>query len=312
MKVAITGAAGYVGSLLVHAHAGRGDSVHATARTADALPALPGVTRYSADITSSDALPDEFFEGAEVLYHCAAEIAREPLMQAVNVEATRSLLARARGRIGHWVQVSSLSVYGTPREGIVDEKTPERPRSTYARTKRDADRLVAASADAFSHAIVRPSAVIGRRMRTRSIRALIEAIARGRFCFIGAPGAIGNYIHEENVVEALILCATHEQAKGRTYVVSQNCTIEEMVEAIGSEIGSVRRPHRVPEIIARIVARLSAIAPAFPLTSARVDALTSRVEYSTAAIERDLGYRHRRTIEDALRELAALSKARTA
>jgi len=312
VKVAITGAAGYVGSLLVQAHAARGDSVHATARTADSMPALPGVTRYGADITSSGALPDAFFEGAQALYHCAAEIAREPLMQAVNVEATRSLLARARGRIGHWVQVSSLSVYGTPREGVVDETTPERPRSTYARTKLDADRLVAANADAFSHTIVRPSAVIGRGMRTRSIRALIEAVASGRFCFIGAPGAIGNYIQEENVVEALILCATHEQAKGRTYVVSQNCTIEAMVEAIRSETGSVHRLHRVPESIARIVAQLAAIVPAFPLTSARVDALTSRVGYSTAAIERELGYRHRRTIEDALRELVALSNARTA
>jgi nucleoside-diphosphate-sugar epimerase len=172
--------------------------------------------------------------------------------------------------------------------------------------------MVAANADAFSHTIVRPSAVIGRGMRTRSIYALIEAIARGRFCFIGAPGAIGNYIHEENLTEALMLCATREQAKGRTYVVSQNCTIEAMVEAIRSATGSVHRLHRMPESIARIVAQIATIAPAFPLTSARVDALTSRVEYSTAAIERELGYRHRRTIEDALRELVALSKGVTA
>ena len=35
--------------------------------------------------------------GADVVYHCAAEIAREALMRAVNVEATRALLdARAR------------------------------------------------------------------------------------------------------------------------------------------------------------------------------------------------------------------------
>jgi nucleoside-diphosphate-sugar epimerase len=305
VKVAITGAAGYVGSLLVHAHAARGDSVHATGRSADSVPALPGVTRYGADIVSPGALPDEFFENTEVFYHCAAEVAREPLMRPVNVEATRHLLARARGRIGHWVQVSSLSVYGTPRAGVVDETTAAQPRSTYARTKHDADVLVAASAGAFSHTIVRPSAVIGRGVRTRSIHALIEAVARGRFCFIGARGAIGNYIHEENLVEALLLCATHEQARGRTYIVSQNCTIEDMIGTIASEIGSARRPHRLPEALARVLAQLATIVPAFPLTAARVDALTSRVEYRTDAIERDLGYRHRASLEDALRELAA-------
>ena len=310
MKVAITGAAGYVGSLLVRAHAERGDRVCATARNRTAIPALAGVEAYEADLTASESLPDAFFEGAEVLYHCAAEVAREPLMQAVNVDATRTLLTRARGRIKHWVQVSSLSVYGTPRVGVVDEATPARPRSAYARSKLEADALVAAESDAFSHTIVRPSAVIGRAMRTHSIHALVDAVARGRFRFIGARGAIGNYIHEDNLVEALLLCATRAEAKGRTYIVSQNCTIEDMVAAIASAVGA-KRPPRIPEGAARLAAMLGRIIPSFPLTPARVDALTSRVEYRTDAIERELGFRHRRSIEDALREIAALRSVDT-
>ena len=44
-------------------------------------------------------------------------------MRAVNVEATRAMLSAARGRVRHWVQVSSLSVYGNPRAGVVTEET---------------------------------------------------------------------------------------------------------------------------------------------------------------------------------------------
>lgn len=307
VKVAVTGAGGYVGALMVRSHSARGDRVCATARSEAAIPDLPGVTRYAADLAAPDGLPDAFFEDADVVYHCAAEIAREPLMRTVNVEATRALLSRARGRIGHWVQVSSLSVYGTPRSGVVDAHSEERPRSAYARSKQEADRLVAANADAYTHTIVRPSAVIGAHMRTRSIHALIEAVARGRFCFIGAPGAIGNYIHEDNLTHALLLCATHERARNRTYIVSQNCTIEDMIAVIAAETGA-RRPPRIPETAARLAARAGRIVPSFPLTPARVDALTSRVDYRTDAIESDVGYRHERSIEDALREIIALRR----
>lgn len=308
MNVAITGAGGYVGSLLVRAHAARGDRVHATARNEAAIPALPGVTRYAADLTAPESLPDVFFAGTEVVYHCAAEIAREPLMRAVNVDGTRALLARARGHIAHWVQVSSLSVYGTPRTGVVDANTAERPRGQYASTKHEAELLVAENGSAYTYTIVRPSAVIGQGMRTRSIHALIDAVARGRFCFIGKPGALANYIHEENLVEALLLCAIHPQAKKGTYIVSQNCTIEAMVAAIVSATGA-RQPRRIPEAPARLAAQLGRVLSSFPLTPARVDALTSRVEYRTEAIERELGYRHVRRIEDAVRALATACKA---
>ncbi len=310
MKVAITGGAGYVGSLLVRAHLERGDSVHVVARNPAALAPAPEVTVHVADVTASECIPDEFFANADVVYHCAAEIMDEALMHAVNVTATRRLLERARGRVGRWVQLSSLSVYGTPRDGVIDEETPSRPRSVYARTKVESDEIVESMArGAFGYTLVRPAAVVGPRMRNASMRALVDAVPRGRFCFIGARGAIGNYVHEENMVQALLLCATCDAAKDRTYNLAQNVTLEAMVAAIAT---ALRRPvpqMRVPETLARTAAQIACLIPSFPLTPARVDALTSRVEYRTDRIERELGYRHRASVEDALREIAA---ARTA
>ncbi|HYH43976.1 MAG TPA: NAD-dependent epimerase/dehydratase family protein [Burkholderiales bacterium] len=306
MKVAITGASGYVGSLLVRAHAARGDAVHALAREAAAVPAVPGVTPYVADLGAPADVPDTFFEGAAVLYHCAAEIAREEVMQAVNVEATRALLTRARGAVGHWVQLSSLSVYGTPRAGIIDEESPASPRTRYAQTKLDAEALVAdLGRGAFTCTIVRPATIVGPGMRNQSLRALIDAVGRGRFRFIGAPGALFNGVHEEDMVEALMLYATRPEAHGRTYNISEDVPIERLIDAIASALGHPGQPGRIPEGLARCAAKISRLVPAFPLTPARVDALTSRVEYRSARIERELGYRPRKSVEEAVRELAA-------
>lgn len=307
MKVAITGAGGYLGSLLVRAHAARGDTVHALARDARTIPAETGATCVSVDLTHPERVPQAFFEQADVLYHCAAEISTEAFMRPVNVDATRALLARVRGHVGHWVQVSSLSVYGHPGAGVVTEETPLRPASLYARTKCEADALVAEQAQsAFTYTIVRPSAIIGRAMRNRSMYALIDAVARGRFAFIGAPDAIGNFVHEDNIVEALLLCGTHPQAKSKTYNVSQNCTIERMIDAIAAALGTPSPRMRIPPTLARLAAQVGRVLPGFPLTPGRVAALTSRVNYPTERIERELQYRNGKSIEDAVRQLVAL------
>ena len=312
MKVAITGAAGYVGGLLVREHVERGDAVHALARDADRIPALQGVVRYGNDLTRPEGIAEAFLQDADVVYHCAAEIVREPLMKAVNVEATRALLRRARGNVGHWVQVSSLSVYGTPRAGVITEESPLRPASAYAKSKLEADALVAdLSERAYSYTIVRPSGVIGPHMRSRSIYGLIGAVDRGRFCFIGAPGAIGNFVHEQNVIDALVRCATRRESRGRTYNVAQNCSLEQMVGAIAAALGRTPPQARIPETFARIAAQLGRVVPGFPLTRSRVTALTSRVEYPSGRIEQELGFRHAKSISDALSELARLWMAST-
>lgn len=307
MKVAITGAAGYVGSLLVRAHAERGDDVYALARDAATIEALPGVTRIGVDLTQPERIPASFFENADVLYHCAAEIAREPLMRPVNVDATRALLVQAQGRIGHWVQVSSLSVYGRHRTGEVTEGSLVLPTSTYGRSKAEGDALVETlSGGHFSYAIVRPPGVIGSHMRNQSMYGLISAVERGRFAFIGRPGAIGNFVHEDNILEALMLSGSHAEAKQRTYNVSQNCAIEQMIAAVAGGIGRPPPHTRIPEGLARIATHAGRIVPRFPLTPGRVDALTSRVCYPSTRIEHELGYRHRKSIEDGLRELAQI------
>lgn len=311
MRVAITGAGGYLGGMLVRAHAARGDAVHALARDAAAIPAAADVTPFVADLVDPARVPAAFFEGVDIVYHCAAEIANESLMRAVNVDATRALLTGARGKVRRWVQVSSLSVYGNPRSGVVTEDTPPAPATLYARTKHDADALVAAEAqDAFGYTIVRPAAIIGRAMRNRSMHALIDAVARGRFAFIGAPGAIGNYVHEENAVEALMACGTRAEACRRTYNVSQNCPLERIAAAIAAAHGVPPPRTRVPESLARLAARAGSIIPGFPLTPGRVDALTSRVEYPSARIERELDFEHRKSIGDALRDLVAARDSR--
>lgn len=72
-------------------------------------------------------------------------------------------------------------------------------------------------------------------------------------------------------------------------------------------------PHlRMPEWPIRLSARLLGSVPGFPLTEARVDALTGRAIYSSARIERELDYRHRVSMEEGIEELVRFRPRTTA
>jgi nucleoside-diphosphate-sugar epimerase len=304
--VAITGASGFIGCQLVRLHLARGDRVRILTRQPQAAQSLGPVEVVLCDLAHPevDALA-RFCDGADVIYHCAAQLGDPARMHGVNVLGTRRLLEFAQGRCNRWVQLSSVGVYGPAREGIVDESCPLAPQSEYEATKAEADRLVeqAAAAEAFSHTILRPSIVFGPNMPNRSLRQLVSAVARGMFFFIGPPGASANYIYVDNVVEALIACGTLPAARGRTYNLSDFRTMEEFVGAVAASIGKSVPHLRLPESPVRRLARTLGRLPGIPLTESRVDALTSRARYPSSRIERELGYVHRVSMEDGLQRL---------
>lgn len=218
---------------------------------------------------------------------------------------TFRLIEAASGRIGRWVQLSSTGTYGRQREGMVTERTDLNPRGSYEVTKVKSDALVkaASSSGAFQHVILRPSIVYGAKMPNQSLYSLICIIQRGWFFFIGKPGASANYIHVDNVVEALVLCGKKPQASGQVYTLSDHCTLEHFVAIIAELLGCGVPRTRLPESPVRALAKLFGSIPGVPLTQARIDALTTRAIYSTEKIEQELGYRLLLSMEDGLSDL---------
>ncbi len=308
MIVAITGGTGFIGRKLVQHHLAQGDEVRVLSRRA---AAETGVTRHRGDLSSATEL-QSFVAGADVLYHCAGEIRDGARMQAVHVAGTQRLIEAATGRIGRWVQLSSVGAYGNQRAGVVTEQTALHPCGPYEITKVESDALVQAAAldHAFEHTILRPSNVYGADMSNQSLFGMIEMIRRGWFFFIGKPGASANYIHVDNVVAALLLCGSRSEANGQVYNLSDHRAMEQFAAIIAVALGKPMPRLRLPEWLIRLVAKLLGGMPKFPLTEARVDALTVRAIYSTGKIEHELGYRHVVAMEAGLDELVQSAQQR--
>lgn len=139
MRIAVTGALGFIGTALVRALSARGFDVVAMARRAPPSP-LAGYARWVVgDMVDGSARANLFGDPVEAVVHLAALPAgaceRDPaLSKRVNIDGTLALLddiAQYAPGI-RFVYASSVAVIGSdlPSEGV-DDATPLRPSMIY-------------------------------------------------------------------------------------------------------------------------------------------------------------------------------------
>lgn len=307
--VAITGATGFVGRCLVRRHLDEGDSVRILTRKKSAGSELSGRTQvFRGDIVSDIDVLREFTKGVDILYHCAAELNDPGRMNATTVVGTQNLLSTAIGNIGHWVQLSSVAVYGEQSSRVVYEDTPPNLETPYPTTisKLDAEKIVTSSLGGgeLTYSILRPCKIYGREMRDSSLRELVNLVEKGLFFFVGEPGAQANYVHVENVIEALYLCGTNKAARGRTFNLCDGVSLEALVQEIAHVKGvagpRLRLPRQPVELLAKLATR---IISGFPLSPERLAGLLSRTQYNSDAIQTCLGYQPRMSLRSGLQDL---------
>jgi len=307
MIYAITGATGLIGSPLVKTLLNRGNEVRVlTRRHADATSAFHGASSYRGDICHQ--IDPSFLRGVDTLYHLAAELNKPEEMEAVNVQGTANLLSAAtKAGARRWIQLSSIGVYGPPRALLVTEKTTPAPANEYERTKLASDRLVEKTCQRsdIDYVILRPSNVIGADMKNGSFFALVKAVSRGRYFFIGPRGAIATYVHVEDVVRALVAC--QEAVKGSIYNLSSDCTWEALIERIASLAG-VRSPRiRIPAAPLRLVIAALDRRVRLPLTSGRLASLTNRSRYLSDRIVQELGFSFAKPMPEGIEDVVRSS-----
>jgi NAD dependent epimerase/dehydratase len=190
-KVAVTGAAGFIGSHLVDTLVRAGATVTAVVRY-NSSSSIGNLAFLEKDVHSSlrihaGNIEDSDFtykalEGHDVVLHLAALIAIPYSYEAprsyvrTNVEGTLNVLEAARRHaIGRVVHTSTSEVYGTALHIPIDEMHPLQGQSPYSATKIAADKLAESYYLSFGVPVVtlRPFNTYGPR---QSARAFIPTI----------------------------------------------------------------------------------------------------------------------------------------
>lgn len=256
MRVAVTGAAGFLGGNLVDRLAADGASVRALVWPEAGMDkqAPQGVEVVPVDVRSSGDL-EAAFEGCAVVYHVAAQtslaLTRRELL-AVNAEGTRNVASAAvRAGVGRVVYASNLNLHVLGTSARIDEEAPLQPANNYSASKLLGERILLEEHRASGLGVV--VARIGPTLGAGAVRWLgfLRAIDSGNYRIVG-PGANRiQPIDVSDVVDALVRCAITEGIDGRAYVIAgrEPVSTADFIEMVAKALGVCVGRSRVPGVL---------------------------------------------------------------
>lgn len=296
--VLVTGGAGYVGAVLIPKLLNEGyfvkvlDLMMYGEDVFDGCKGNPNLQVIKGDIRNED-LVDQSLRGVDAVIHLAC-ISNDPsyelnpsLGKSINYDAFLPLvnLSKKHG-VQRFIYASSSSVYGIKTEDNVHEDLPLEPLTDYSKFKALCeDILLENVSNEMTILIARPSTVCGYSPRLRldlTVNILTNhAIQKNEILVFGGTQKRPN-IHIEDMTDFYImaLALPHEKIHRKIYNIGfENHTLDKIAEIVREEVG-----------------------PAIKIRHEPTDDLRS-YHVSSEKIGRELGFRARHTISEAVSDL---------
>jgi len=308
-SILVTGGAGYVGAVLVPKLLARGHRVTVFDLFLygdDVLAPFAGarnLRQIHGDIRDQHAVR-EALGGCDAVIHLAC-ISNDPsfeldpdLGKSINYDCFASLVAESkRAGVRRFVYASSSSVYGLSEVPDVREDHPLAPLTDYSKYKALCEPILLDAQDgAFVPVILRPATVCGWSPRMRfdlSVNILTyHAVKRRKITVFGGSQTRPN-IHIDDICDLYcdVLDTDESKIAGRTFNAGyQNRTVRELAEIVRGVV----------------LDEFPLGAPITVETTPTNDLRSYRV--ASDRIERELGFRPRHSIEDAVRDICRAFK----
>jgi nucleoside-diphosphate-sugar epimerase len=252
-QVVVTGAGGYIGSVLVPALLEAGYRVTAVDRFLfgrETLAPRAGLTIREEDIREVDTA---LFEGQEAVIDLAA-LSNDPAGE-LDPDRTWAINHRARVRVARlakaagvrrYILPSSCSVYGF-QEGILTEESPVNPLTTYAKANLQAERDVLPLASGeFCVVVLRLATVYGYSPRMRfdlAVNGMVRGLVKhGKIPILRDGTQWRPFVHVGDVAAAMVrmLEAPAGRVNGQVINVGsddQNVQILPLARAVAEAVG---------------------------------------------------------------------------
>lgn len=250
--ILVTGATGFLGSVLTRQLIQQGRQVRALKREHSVIPAFlqnqPNLEWVNGDILDLLSLEDAL-EGISQVYHTAAIVSFDPRdknrMLNGNVEGTANLvnLSLEKGDV-RLLHVSSVAALGKAKEGqlITEENYFESEKaSSYSLSKHLSEMEVwRGIAEGLDAVIVNPSIIIGKESGTKGSGALFSTVKKGlNYYPSGSCGLVG----VEDVATAMTQLMASGISEERFILNGENWTYKQLFQQIAKEFG-LKAPHK--------------------------------------------------------------------
>jgi UDP-glucose 4-epimerase len=314
MRIAVTGANGFVGTPLcaellrsrhqvVAAVRSSAAASACAARSPQLIPAVIGdigeKTEWTAALAGSDAC---IHLAARV--HVMRDTAADPLaaFREVNTAGSLRLAEQAvQAGVKRFVMVSTVKVNGEASGARpFVESDPPSPADPYGLSKHEAELGLRSLAErtGLELVIVRPVLVYGPAVRGNFLR-LLQWIDRGIPLPFAATGNRRSLLAVANLVSLLRLCAEHPRAAGQTFLAAdgEDLSTGELIRRLATALDRPARLFPLPPSTVELVAKV-------PGLSGATRRLFGTLQVSCERAEQRLGWAPPMAVDQALRELA--------
>jgi nucleoside-diphosphate-sugar epimerase len=188
---------------------------------------VAGLARFPVEIATGDLLdPDRVraaAHGCRVIFNCSKGKGGDAAVRmAVDLDGVKNVIevaALTRARVVH---ISTMAVYDRPQFGSFDEQTgPVSPGDSYSDNKRAGEQqalMLGAQSD-VPVVVVQPSVVYGPHAGVYGTE-ILQELKTHRLILINGGSGICNAVYVDDVVTAILLAATVEQAVGQRFLIS--------------------------------------------------------------------------------------------
>lgn len=298
MKIAVTGANGFVGQHTIRCLAEGGDTPMALVRDAAKLndrainhaviPTLDGNTPPASLI---DAL-----QGCDGVVHLAAQVhdmtgkTPESVMRDVNIAGTVRLIEAAiAADVKRFVFVSSVKAVGesTQPDAPFDTSTAPTPQDPYGRSKLEGERALLAAADGkdIQLVILRPTFVYGWPL-VGNFKLLVNAVQAGYHLPFMAVENRRDMIYVGNLADAIATACHAEGITNTPYFVCDGDPVStpELIRRVGDAFVTPAKLVNFPLGVLKIAGILIR-------KSATIQRLTENLEVDNSTFCRDAGWK---------------------
>jgi nucleoside-diphosphate-sugar epimerase len=297
MKIAVTGATGFIGHAIAREAGARGHEVTALHRSAPSLGDRAAVTWTPIERWLSER------DRVDVVVHAAALRHRHGVegndYARVNGELTERVIAPAARGGAKLVHVSSISVYGWPpsHELPIDESFPFNPVGPYGQSKVATEELVMRAGIPWS--IVQPSITYGPGDTNGMIDKMMRMIARHAFVVPGLGRTRVQLVYIDDLARIAVDAAESDRALRERFICTYKdpIRVSDLVWRIARTVRGRVAPIGPPTSLLRLAARgMEALESmgAFagrepPLTREKLATISVDRAYRTAKMQRLLG-----------------------
>jgi len=256
MKVAVTGAGGFLGRAIVdRLKELKNEPIAVVKKESDAAAYRErGIRTICRDLAEREACID-LFKGCQAVVHCAAkrrDFGKWEDFKKTNIDITSHVMEfSAKAEVKKIIHISTVAVYGNDRSHLgTDEEADygKRVVDNYTRSKIEADRIVWSLIKErdLPAVILRPGYIWGPGDKT-IIPFIVNSLKANRLFLADDGSNLLSLTYIDNVVEAVMLVLNKDDATGKIFNITDGTrvTSEKFVYDIISVLGVDYRPRRL-------------------------------------------------------------------